>query len=37
VLACPNSGEWCRVEISGIKGWMRRSEMWGVYREEVID
>jgi SH3-like domain-containing protein len=37
VLACPSSGEWCRVEISGIKGWMRRSEMWGVYREEVID
>jgi SH3-like domain-containing protein len=37
VIACPNSGEWCRVEISGVRGWMRRSEMWGVYREEVID
>ena len=37
VLTCPKGGEWCRVEIAGVKGWMRRSEMWGVYREEAID
>ncbi len=37
VLTCPKDGEWCRVEIAGVKGWMRRSEMWGVYREEAID
>lgn len=37
VLTCPKAGEWCRVEIAGVKGWMRRGEMWGVYRDEVID
>lgn len=37
VLTCPTAGEWCQVEISRVKGWMRRSEMWGVYRDEVID
>jgi SH3-like domain-containing protein len=37
VLTCPKGGEWCRIEIAGVKGWMRRSEMWGVYREEAID
>jgi SH3-like domain-containing protein len=37
ILTCPKNREWCRVEIAGVKGWMRRSEMWGVYREEAID
>jgi SH3-like domain-containing protein len=27
---------WCRVELQGIKGWVKRSEMWGVYPTEAV-
>jgi SH3-like domain-containing protein len=27
---------WCRVETGGVKGWLRRDEIWGVYPDEVI-
>jgi SH3-like domain-containing protein len=27
---------WCRVEAQDIKGWLRRSEVWGVYPDEVV-
>jgi SH3-like domain-containing protein len=27
---------WCRVEASGVKGWLRRGEFWGVYPDEVV-
>jgi SH3-like domain-containing protein len=37
LLGCPKSGDWCQVEVGGVKGWLRRSEMWGVYKEEKID
>jgi SH3-like domain-containing protein len=37
VLTCPKGGDWCKVEIAGVKGWLRRAEMWGVYKEEEID
>lgn len=37
VLSCPRDRDWCKVEIAGMRGWMRRSEMWGVYRDEAID
>ena len=30
-------GAWCRVEISGLRGWMRRDQFWGVYPKEKID
>jgi SH3-like domain-containing protein len=29
-------GPWCRVELRGIKGWLRRNEVWGVYPDEVV-
>jgi len=25
---------WCRVEISGVKGWMSMGDLWGVYPED---
>jgi SH3-like domain-containing protein len=28
---------WCRVEIDGIKGYMRRDSIWGVYPDEKVD
>jgi SH3-like domain-containing protein len=27
---------WCRVEASGVNGWLKREEIWGVYPGEVI-
>lgn len=31
------SGEWCRVKVSGMSGWLERSDLWGVYRSEPIN
>ncbi len=30
-------GQWCRVKISGFKGWALRANFWGVYAGEEID
>jgi SH3-like domain-containing protein len=29
--------EWCRIQISGRKGWIEKKYIWGVYKEEVFD
>ena len=29
-------GPWCRLDAGGFRGWLRRSEMWGVYPDETI-
>jgi SH3-like domain-containing protein len=29
-------GLWCRVEAQGIKGWLKRDEIWGVYPDEAV-
>ncbi len=34
---CPKAGGWCRVTAGQIKGWLRKVEFWGVYRDEVIE
>jgi SH3-like domain-containing protein len=28
--------QWCRVEASGVSGWLKRDEIWGVYPSEVV-
>lgn len=28
---------WCEVEVAGRRGWLRRTEFWGVYPGEKID
>lgn len=35
ILEC--EGEWCRIEIGKQRGWMRRTHIWGVYRDERIN
>jgi SH3-like domain-containing protein len=27
---------WCRLEIAGRRGWMRRNYLWGVYKDEKL-
>ena len=29
--------QWCRIQVSGRKGWMEKSHLWGVYQNEVFD
>lgn len=29
-------GEWCRLDADGFKGWLLRSEFWGVYPKEAV-
>jgi len=29
-------GPWCRAEIGGYKGWLRKTEFWGAYPDEVV-
>jgi len=29
-------GPWCRVEAQGVKGWLQRSEVWGVLPNETV-
>ncbi len=36
LLRCGEGAPWCRLQIAGHDGWLRRDEIWGVYREEVI-
>lgn len=28
---------WCRVEVQGYRGWLKRTEFWGVYPGEKIE
>jgi len=31
------AGDWCRVKVSGVNGWIERHGMWGVYKSEPIN
>ena len=35
LLECP-VGEWCRVEVDDMRGWINRSEIWGVTPSETV-
>ena len=37
LATCPDGTEWCRVEVEGIEGWIKRADFWGVYRGEVLE
>jgi len=34
ILEC--DGPWCRLEVQGYKGWLKRDEFWGVYPDEAV-
>ncbi|WP_425463235.1 SH3 domain-containing protein [Maritimibacter fusiformis] len=31
------AADWCKVEVEGTKGWMEKTALWGVRRDEVFD
>ncbi|MGE5504627.1 MAG: SH3 domain-containing protein [Actinomycetota bacterium] len=37
LLQCPRNRDFCRVEVSQTQGWLRRDEIWGVYKGEWIE
>ena len=37
IMACPDGKLWCRVEVGGFTGWMRKLEFWGAYKDEVVE
>lgn len=37
LLSCPDGKIWCRVEVDGFEGWLRKIEFWGAYPDEVVD
>jgi len=37
LLQCPRNRDFCRAEIGRTQGWLRRDEIWGVYKGEWIE
>jgi SH3-like domain-containing protein len=36
VQRCPASIDYCRVEVSGVQGWLKRDQVWGIYPTETL-
>lgn len=36
VQRCPAENAYCRVEVNGLQGWMKREQFWGVYPAETL-
>jgi SH3-like domain-containing protein len=36
VQRCPAETQYCRVEVDGLQGWLKRDQFWGVYPDETI-
>ena len=37
IQRCPVDGPFCRIEINGLQGWLKRDQFWGVYPQEKIE
>jgi SH3-like domain-containing protein len=37
VQRCPGESPFCRVEVNGMQGWLKRDQFWGVYPQEKIE
>lgn len=37
IQRCPEQGVFCRVEVNGLQGWLKRDQIWGVYPQEVVE
>lgn len=36
LIRCPTENAFCRVEINGLQGWLKRGQFWGVYPSEAV-
>lgn len=37
LLLCSAQGAWCQIEIDDHKGWIKRSELWGLGDGEAVE
>ncbi|CAA7621779.1 conserved exported hypothetical protein [Candidatus Terasakiella magnetica] len=37
LLQCPRNRDFCRVDAAQTQGWLKRDEIWGVYKGEWIE
>ncbi len=37
LASCPEGSAWCRIEVDGFDGWLRRVDFWGVLKDEVTE
>lgn len=37
LIQCPRESQFCRIEVDAYQGWLKRSELWGVYKAEVVE
>ena len=37
LLSCPEQSAWCRIEVDGFDGWLRRVDFWGTLKDEVTE
>ena len=37
LVSCPEGSAWCRIEVDGFDGWLRRVDFWGVLKDEVTE
>ena len=37
IQRCPSGSLFCRVEVGGIQGWIKREQLWGVYPDEAVE
>lgn len=35
LIACTQ--DWCRLQIEGRKGWIKKTQIWGVYKQEEFE
>ncbi len=36
VQRCPAETGFCRVEVDGVQGWLKREQLWGIYPGETV-
>lgn len=36
VQRCPVDVDFCRVEVKGLQGWLKREQVWGIYPNEAV-
>ena len=36
IIECEKSSSWCKIEVDSITGWLRRVDVWGIYKGEEV-
>lgn len=36
LLECPADTVWCHIDVVSMRGWVARSDLWGIYPNETV-